>query len=122
VAEAARAATGRLFERNLSTIVRLIRSTGAVPVVSNIPIKPEGQKNRGTYYGAAFDAARRNNAIAGAVAEAEGAAFVDLDRMMNEPAGFVDSIHLNEVGMRAKADALFPVVREVLVQRAPSGS
>jgi len=121
VAESARTATGHLFERNLSTIVRLIRSAGAVAVVSNIPMKPEGEKNRGTYYGAAFEAARRNNTIAGAVAETEGAAFVDLYRTMHEPAGFVDSVHLNEIGMRAKADALFPVVRDVLLRRAASG-
>ena len=115
VAELARVATGRLFERNLSTIVRLIRSAGAVPVISNIPMSPNlGEK---TYNSVTFAAARRNNDIARAVAKAEGAAFVDLYRTMQEPAGFVDPVHLNEAGMRAKAAALFPVVHQAFAQR-----
>ena len=116
------AASGRYFERNLGTIVRLIRAAGAVPVIATIPMDPERERKSGSYYGAAFDAARRNNRLAAAVAAQHGVAFVDLYAEVRDPAGFVDPIHVNQAGMRAKADALFPVLLPLLGGGGPKPS
>jgi lysophospholipase L1-like esterase len=115
IAEQAHGATGRLYERNLKMIVRLIRLAGAEPVLSSHPMNPGlGQD---TFHSATFVAARRNNAISEAVAAAEGAAFVDLYQAVRDPAGFVDPVHMNEAGMQAKADALYATVRDALRRR-----
>ncbi|MCZ6695935.1 MAG: SGNH/GDSL hydrolase family protein [Acidobacteria bacterium] len=107
-------ATGRYFRRNVETIVALIRRTGAVPVLINMPLNPDWKTGQDFYYDAVSVAVRRNNGILVEIAEKEGLVLIDLYSQMRDPAIYLDAVHVNEEGMRQKSAHVAGAIRPIL--------
>ena len=115
-------ATGKYFRRNLETIVALIQRLGAIPVLVTEPLNPDKETAQGAYNDAVSQALLRNNRIMAEIGREQGVLVIDAFSRMRDPACFTDACHETEKGMQIKAsvvaDALQPVVEQVLAERA----
>ncbi len=96
-------ATGKYFRRNLETLVTLIRHTGALPVLVNMPINPRFEETDSVYYEAISQAVVRNNRIMSAVGNEYDVPVVDLYPRMRDAETYIDAAHVGEAGMVRKA-------------------
>jgi lysophospholipase L1-like esterase len=119
-------ATGKYFRRNLEALLALIRRTGALPVLVDMPLNPRFAGGHGAYFDAVSQAVLRDNRILHEIGTAEGVPVVGLAARLRDPALFVDAAHVNQKGMAQKAqgvyEALLPLVSGVIAGRAQEQS
>jgi len=122
--ENVRRATGKYFRRNLNTLVALIRLAGAEPVLVDTPFNPSLASGSGEYLDAVSAAVARNNRIMAEVGRDNGVAVVELHDRVTDPELFLDVAHMSQAGMflegKLVAEAIVPIVRGMLEQRAAS--
>ena len=116
------AAGERMFRRNLTSLVRAIAASGAVPVLVSMPRSGDPTRveevRQGDGSGAGigplplperfFSDFDRFNEVVRRVAEEQGAIFIDMARTLVEhPDTFVDVVHYSTRGIRDFARALY---------------
>ncbi len=101
-----KAANGRYFRRNLTSLVALVRSFGAKPLLINMSLNPGFEQRRDPYQAGVAAAVSRNNRIMAEVGSASGTPVVDLYKRLRDSKLFLDAVHVNQAGMAIKAQAI----------------
>ena len=114
-------ASGKYFRRNIRTLIHLVRSAGARPVLANMPINPERETGMGLYYDAVSAAVARNNRILAEVAKEEAVPIIDLSSRLRDPRLFEDAAHLGVEGQRQEAALVATALLPMLAGRSASG-
>jgi len=107
-------ATGGYYRRNLTTVVKLARATGAAVVVFTQPLSQAWESVASPFFQGVVRAHKRNNEIIRDVAQASGVAVVDLAAHVRAPELFVDAIHPNLRGEELQARLMLPQLAAVV--------
>lgn len=107
-----KAADGRYYKRNLKSMLALIRSFGAKPMLINMSLNPNFEQRRDPYQAAVAAAVSRNNRLMAELAAETGTAYVDLYSQLRSAELFLDAVHVNQVGMARKSK----LISEALLQ------
>lgn len=103
--------TARGFVRNLRSLVRLVRASGAVPILTTMPLAPGSPFYENPFGRLVRAGVVEHNRLIRELAAEEGVVLVDLDAEWRAEPGrfarhFIDHVHVTSEGNREKAFAL----------------